>query len=82
MGLCLGSPRGVSRGSLAQEEIWLKLHKNRGRGSISMEQAGNSKGQHTKKAKMVPADTIAEAQRERAEGRGVRMKKHIKFLLL
>lgn len=43
------SPGEVSRGSPAQEEIWLKSHINRGRGSISMGDVWNSKGQHTKK---------------------------------
>lgn len=78
-------------GSLLLQEKYPEAHKLRRRFGLSCIQTGaevaspremfeTARGS-TQRAKVVPSDTISEAQRERAEGRGVRMNKHIKFLL-
>lgn len=76
------SPREVSRGSPAQEEIWLKLHTNGAEVASPWEVFGTAKFSTQKRAKMVQTDTNSDAQSERADERRVRMSKHIPFLLL
>lgn len=76
------SPREVSRGSSAQEDICLKLHTNGAEVASPWEMLGTARFSTQKRAKMVQTDTNSDAQRERADERRVRMSKHIFALVI